>query len=164
MGDLLDRMISGPRDLLRPIFSTPADRPPVLAITADLRLYASVLSAADSFGWGLQWARTISRGVETCWSMRHPIVIYDRDLPNVDWRCALDLLIETASHGRVLLAASSVDEDLWRIVLRRHGYDVLSKPVHAEQVRRDLRFAWLSMRETGEPAVEGSVSCSMARI
>jgi len=74
-------------------------------------------------------------------------VIFDRNLPNVDWRRALDQLSAAASNGRVLLAAPEVDEDLWRLVLRRHGYDVLVRSADTEQLKRELRFAWLSLQD-----------------
>jgi hypothetical protein len=38
-----------------------------------------------------------------------------------------------------------VDESLWREVLRRHGYDVVYRSAGSEELRRALRFAWLSL-------------------
>jgi hypothetical protein len=125
-------------------------QPQILTISADVSFYTWVLGAANSWGWRAEWARSVKRGVEICRSEYAPIVIYDRNLPNVDWRRALDQLSMAASGGRVLLAASEVDEDLWRLVLRRHGYDVLARSAGAEQLKRELRFAWLSLQEPTE--------------
>jgi hypothetical protein len=60
----------------------------------------------------------------------------------------MDRLSAAASHARILLAAPRIDEDLWRAVLRRRGYDVLAKSAGSEQLKRELRFAWLSLQES----------------
>lgn len=128
--------------------AAPAKRPAVLAITADLRFYSGILTAADSCGWSVEWARTVSRGLEVCRSRPCLIVIYDRDLPGSGWSCALESLHAAAFHVRILLAASRVDEDLWKMVLRRRGYDILAKSADFVQLSRELRFAWLSLRNS----------------
>jgi DNA-binding NtrC family response regulator len=122
--------------------------PYVLTITADLSLYSSVLSATHACGWTTEWARSMKRAVEVCRSRVTPIVVFDRNLPDVDWRRALDQLSNTAYDVRILLAASEVDEDLWRNVIHRHGYDVLARSADPEQMKRELRFAWLSLDES----------------
>jgi hypothetical protein len=119
--------------------------PGILAITADLGFYACVLNAACSWGWTAEWACSMGRGLEVCRSGSPRIVIYDRNLPGVDWRKALDNLSAAASQPRILLAAQRIDEDLWRTVLRRRGYDVLSTSATSDQLKRELRFAWLSL-------------------
>jgi hypothetical protein len=43
-----------------------------------------------------------------------------------------------------LLAAPSIDEELWKNVLSRHGYDVVERTASSEQLGRVFRFAWLS--------------------
>ena len=121
--------------------------PGILAITADLSFYSSILCAAYSYGWSAEWASSINRGLQICESRVIRIVIYDRSLPRVDWRYALDHLSSAASQARILLAAPQVDEDLWRTVLRRRGYDVLTRSAGSEQLKRELRFAWLSLQE-----------------
>lgn len=118
--------------------------PGILAITADVGFYSSVLSAAYDYSWRAEWASTMSRGLKICDSQPVNIVVYDRDLPGVDWREGLRSLSRTVTQPRILLAANNVDEDLWRTVLRLRGYDVLSKPARQEQLKRELRFAWLS--------------------
>ncbi len=73
------------------------------------------------------------------------IVLYDRNLPYVDWRCALDLLSAREPCPRILVASPQVDEDLWRMVLHKRGYDVVKRSASSEQLKRELRFAWLSI-------------------
>jgi DNA-binding response OmpR family regulator len=125
-----------------------ASEPHILTVTADVNFYSGVLSATQSCGWNAEWARSLKRAVEICRSRLTPIVIYDRNLPDVDWRRALDQLSGAAYDARILLATPDVDEDLWRMVLHRHGYDVLARSANAEQLERELRFAWLSLDES----------------
>lgn len=108
--------------------------PRVLAITADLGFYSGVLSAATSAGWRTEWARTLNRATEICRLKSPPIVIYDSKLPGVDWEWAFECLSSVPNRPRMLLAAPSIDEDLWRNVLRRHGYDVVERSAGSDQL------------------------------
>jgi hypothetical protein len=74
-----------------------------------------------------------------------PIVIYDSNLPDVDWEWAFERLSALPSQPRILLAAPSIDEELWRNVLRCHGYDVVERAASSEQLGRVVWFAWLSL-------------------
>ena len=117
----------------------------VLAVTTDIGFYASVLSAANSARWRTEWARTLNGAVEICRSKSTPIVVYDGNLPGVEWGYAIDRLTTVANRQRIFLAAASIDEDLWRKVRERHGYDVVQRSASAEELRRLFHFAWLSL-------------------
>ena len=119
--------------------------PRVLAVTADIGFYAGVLSAASSAQWRTEWARTFHRATEICRLKSPPIVIYDSNLPGIDWEWAFERLSTLPNRPRILLAAPSIDEELWRNVLRRHGYDVVERAASSEQLGRAFRFAWLSL-------------------
>jgi DNA-binding response OmpR family regulator len=120
-------------------------QPRVLVVTADLCFYSGVLSAASSARWRADWACTLNRAVEMCRSKSPPILIYDSNLPGVDWRSAFDRLNAVPCRPRILLAAPSIDEELWENVLRRNGYDVVDRAANSEQLERAFRFAWLSL-------------------
>jgi len=117
----------------------------VLAVTADLRFYSGILDVATSDRWRSRWARTLDRAVEVCTLESLPVIIYDVRLPGVDWTQAFDALSRLPNRPRLLLAAHSVDEPLWSEVLRGHGYDVVYRSAGSEELRRALRFAWLSL-------------------
>jgi len=119
--------------------------PRVLAVTADIGFYAGVLSAASSAQWRTEWARTFNRATEICRLKSPPIVIYDSNLPGIDWEWAFERLSTVPNRPRILLAAPSIDEELWRNVHRRHGYDVVERAASSEQLGRVFRFAWLSL-------------------
>ena len=125
-------------------------QPRVLAVTADLCFYSGVLNAATSVRWRAEWARTLARAIGICRLKPPPIVIYDSRLPGVEWSWAFEQLGAVASRPRMLLAAPSIDEDLWRDVLGRHGYDVIERSASSEELRRIFRFAWLSLLTTAD--------------
>lgn len=119
--------------------------PHVLAVTADVAFYAAVLGAGTDARWRIDWARSLHRAVETCTVKAVPVVIYDTNLPGVDWQWALGCFGAIAHAPRVVLAAASIDEDLWCDVLNLHGYDVVERTASPESLRRMLSFAWLSL-------------------
>jgi DNA-binding response OmpR family regulator len=119
--------------------------PGILAVTADLSFYSCILNAACASGWTADWAASVSRALAVCSSKPIRIVVYDSNLPYTDWRNGLRRLARTSTAPRVFLASPKVDEDLWRTVLRLRGYDVLARSANSEQVRRELRFASLSL-------------------
>jgi hypothetical protein len=122
--------------------------PQVLAITADMRLYSNVLTAVDPLGWSTEWARTARRAVDIQKSNPAPIVIFDSDLPDVDWVRVFDRLSAVATRPRLLLAAGLVDEDLWRMVILYHGYDAVERSACAADLRMTFHFAGLAWSRT----------------
>jgi DNA-binding response OmpR family regulator len=119
--------------------------PGILAVTADLGLYSCILNAACASGWTAEWAGSLSRGLAVSKAKPIRIVIYDSNLPFTDWREGLRQMTKAASCARILLASPHIDEDLWHTVLRLRGYDVLARSSNSEQLRRELRFASLSL-------------------
>jgi hypothetical protein len=130
--------------------------PRIVAVSADLSFYSRILSGACSWGWSADWANSMNRALQICGSNHVQIVIYDRNLPRIDWRVAIDRLHTVAPGARILMAAPEIDEDLWRTVLRRRGYDVMSRSASWEQVKRELRFAWLSLEAGGRHEPENA--------
>jgi hypothetical protein len=141
----IQRLLAPPKDPPGAGIKEGHHLPGVLAVTADIRFYAGVLNATSSTRWRTQWARTLGRAVEICRLESMPIVIYDSRLPDVEWDWAFDLMNAVPNHRRILLAAPSIDEDLWRKVLLRHGYDIVERSAGSEELNRMFRFAWLSL-------------------
>ena len=134
-----------PPDSPEPARSRVRPTPHVLAVTADVAFYAAVLGAGTDAHWRIDWARSLYRAIEACSVKALPVVIHDTNLPGIDWRWALDCFAAVAHPPKVVLAAAAVDEDLWRDVLDRRGYDVLERSAGPDSIRRILRFAWLSL-------------------
>jgi len=145
MANMLQRLLSSPTDSLHMGIAETKPCAAVLAVTADIRLYSTVLDATASDGWRIRWARSLDRAVEICGAESIRIVIYDGHLPRVKWTQAFDALSRMPNRPRLVLAAQAVDESLWREVLSCHGYDVVRRSGSSEELRRIFRFALLSL-------------------
>jgi|SRR5580698_4959129 hypothetical protein len=127
--------------------------PRVLIITADIRFYADVLSAVNTRVWHADWARSVESAAAICRMGATPIAIYDEQLPHTDWRDAFRALRTPLDRPKLVLAAArEIDESLWRSVLFHKGYDVVSRNAHPGDLKRVLRFAWLSVCEASHLA------------
>jgi hypothetical protein len=131
-----------------------ASRTGILVITADDRLFYSVFAASLEIGWNIHRARTVEEAWKGLQAQPVPVVIYDSRLPRVDWRDALRSFSAFPSHPLVFLAAPEVDEDIWRTVLRCHGYDAVKRSAGNGEWTRMLRFARLSPNN-----MEGTQAC-----
>jgi hypothetical protein len=118
--------------------------PGLLAITADDRFYYSLLSVCLSIGWRVRRARSTEVAREELRTRPMPVVVYDERLPSGNWRNDVYGVTILSERPTVLLAASQVDEDLWRLVLHCKGYDLIKRSAPCDEWSRMLRFAWLS--------------------
>ena len=75
-------------------------------------------------------------------SGRASVIVFDRDLPGLDWRDCLESLAAARPGYPILLMSSIYDEYLWEEVVHRGGYDVLGKPLQEEQAVRAVNLAW----------------------
>lgn len=145
MSRQIQRLFAPPAESANKEITIPNLRPGVLAVTADIRLYAGVLHAASSVHWQADWARSLGRAIEICRLESTPIVIFDSNLPGVEWGWAFDLINAVPRQRKILLAAATIDEDLWRKVVLRRGYDIVATSAGSEELKRVFRFAWLSL-------------------
>lgn len=72
---------------------------------------------------------------------RIDIVICESRLPDGNWRDLLRSLDEYAEPLTLIVTSALADDRLWAEVLNLGGFDVLSKPFDAEEVRRVLSSA-----------------------
>lgn len=70
-----------------------------------------------------------------------PVIFCDRDLPETEWREAVLTLAALPHRPIVILLSEVADEYLWSEVFRIGGFDVLVKPLRAEDVRRAIKLA-----------------------
>jgi hypothetical protein len=119
--------------------------PKVLVVTVDVRLYADVLSAANSRVWQVDWARSVESALAVSRFGAQPIILYDEALPWADWHDAFSRLHELPHNPRLVLAARGLDEQLWRSVLSHGGYDAVERNAPSGHLRQALHFAWLSV-------------------
>lgn len=90
--------------------------------------------------WQLTPAETPEDGIKAIRATGAPIVILDRDITGEDWRPAVRRLAESTS-ACVILASQVVDDYLLDEVIQHGGYDVIAKPLRAQEVIHAVEFA-----------------------
>jgi FixJ family two-component response regulator len=95
------------------------------------------------------WKIVFVDGIEAAaGQLVHVVVLYDRDLPGVDWRQAVQQLASGEHRRGVILASSVVDDYLWEEVIHLGGYDVLSKPFREDEAIHAIEFAWAAVTKS----------------
>ena len=80
------------------------------------------------------------------------VVILDRDLVEIDWRAAVRTLVTSKLQPCVILVSSVVDDYLFEELVKHGGFDVVVKPIRADELKRVLKLAlsfWRNRRATG---------------
>ncbi len=124
------------------------DQIPVLAIIPYGRERQHLHEIAQRANWSLEFASTLESGLEILRQGAKPVIVFDRDLQDCDWRAAIEVLAAAATGSVVLLASSTDEDSLWEEVVRAGGYDVLRKPFEFERVTRTVHFAWMYWKFT----------------
>jgi DNA-binding response OmpR family regulator len=96
---------------------------PAFSRRADFRVFAI------EQGWRICFASTLKRAVDILQTQKIDVVIYDRDLPDADWRRALPRLGNCASPAIVIILSYNTDASAERLVLDCGGYAVARKPL-----------------------------------
>ncbi len=125
----------------RPLFDDP-DQVCLLAITRGADEKAALSRIAADLQWTLRIAESEEDAVRLLGDQPLPLVICDRDLPDGDWRGTVARLAGRRDVLCVVLASAVIDDYLWDEVIKQRGYDVVSKPFEADQLRRAVTFAW----------------------
>ncbi len=63
-----------------------------------------------------------------------PVILYDMDAPE-HWREALEQFLRLRPKSRVVFLSRLADTPMWLEVLDTGGYDLVMKPLRAEEVR-----------------------------
>ena len=72
---------------------------------------------------------------------RSPVILYDRDWPNAEWRSTVYSFANSPQRPCVILTSRVADEYLWQELIRWGGHDLLAKPLRREDVSRALKLA-----------------------
>jgi CheY-like chemotaxis protein len=93
--------------------------------------------------WCLLLADTCEEARSALDKLQSPVILCDRDLPGQGWRQTVEDLAASPSRACVILVSAVVDRYLLDEVVRKGGYDVLSKPLREADVVRTVRLASL---------------------
>jgi CheY-like chemotaxis protein len=106
-----------------------AERPSVLAMTLTSGYCNELRIFAIQEGWNLSFANALENAVQACRMSRVCIVLYDRDLPGMEWRRAFHFLLHSDRPVFCILLSADVEPHLRKAVLDAGGYDLARKPL-----------------------------------
>jgi DNA-binding response OmpR family regulator len=108
------------------------------AYERDRQLVRDIFRAS---GWRLFEAQDRNRAIR-CLD-RHPIhvVIAETDLPDWNWRTALQELRGLDKPPQLIVTSRNADDRLWAEALNMGAYDVLSQPFERVEVARAVESA-----------------------
>ncbi len=125
---------------------------PVIALAAS-DYDREVLTAVSRRGpWDMHFADSRVQAWEIVHRFGSPVVLYDRDWPNAEWRTTVHTFASCPRRPCVILMSRVADDYLWQELIRCGGHDLLAKPLRADDVNRALKLAlsyWNSARAAG---------------
>jgi len=96
----------------------------------------------DDAGWVLRIADTPQSAFDCQGEEPFPIVLYDRERCEHDWRPAVSMLSKLSPRPWVILLSGSCDKNLWDELGRYGGSDILRTPVDRDAVMRAVKSGW----------------------
>jgi CheY-like chemotaxis protein len=112
----------------------------LVLVSRDAVQAAALQRIAGELGW--TFALASSAAAAAALPAAGPtVVVFDREMPDGDWRQALPRLAALPHACCVLLATVVADEYLWQEVSRHGGDELLAKPWKSAELRRVVAFA-----------------------
>jgi CheY-like chemotaxis protein len=103
--------------------------------------------------WKIHFATSREEAWDAVSRLHAPVILFDRDWPNEEWRTAVQSFASSPHRSCVLLASRVADDYLWQELIRYGGYDLLAKPFRAGEVTRALKLAfsfWITARSVAQ--------------
>jgi DNA-binding NtrC family response regulator len=116
--------------------------PRALAIVAPGPARDALQAIFDDAGWVLKIADTLQSALVCQAEGPFPIVLYEREPCEHDWRAAVSLLSKLSPRPCVILLSGSCDRNLWDELGRYGGSDILRTPVDRDAVMRAVKSGW----------------------
>lgn len=104
-----------------------ASGPRVLAVVEEGPAREAVAETRRE-GWVLEIADSLKTVLQTPHAKRHAVVVYQRELPGMDWREAVSVCAGMAGRPCVILLSRLTDHNLGGDWLRHGGSDLLREP------------------------------------
>jgi DNA-binding NtrC family response regulator len=118
----------------------------ILSVSAADEDHTIVQQSVSGISCSLHTAKNRRSALEHLGRGRISVVVCERDLPDGTWRDILEQLGSAPGRPLLIVISKMADERLWAEVLNLGGYDVLAKPLNAEEARHVLLTAWLGRR------------------
>ena len=101
--------------------------------------------------WHLVVADTLHGSRAPLNNLQRGVVLCDAELPDGNWKAALNRLAYKAVPIPLIVASRLADDKLWVDVLNLGGSDVLALPFDHDEVIRSVSLAWREVQD--RPAV-----------
>ncbi|HEV2445931.1 MAG TPA: hypothetical protein VGS58_08420, partial [Candidatus Sulfopaludibacter sp.] len=125
-----------------------ADPVTVLSVGAAAGDFHALDDICRQAGWFLYRAVTVREALLRLYRGSLPVVISESNAADGDWRLLLEGVEPLPRPPRIIVSSRLADERLWAEVLNLGGFDVLSTPFAASEVRHVVRCAWDSWHQT----------------
>jgi DNA-binding NtrC family response regulator len=80
-----------------------------------------------------------------------PIILYERELPERDWRQAVSSFSRLTPRPCVILLSRGYDQNLWDELVRCGGFDLLRIPIDRNAVIQTVSAGWAIWRRRTAP-------------
>jgi FixJ family two-component response regulator len=101
-----------------------------------------LIKASAQHNWTMQFSVTCGEAWFLLEQTKAPIILFDRDIEDAEWRDVVKMMASTTHHACAILLSRVADDYLWNEVIANGGYDVVPKPLREEDVVRSVRLAW----------------------
>ena len=134
------------------IFRDAHRSPDVLAILESSRDQTTVAEFATNSHWDLTVVPTLDQGFLLAAEKIVAIILLDRELAGSEWRSTVHRFAQHQPKPCIILASSVMDPYLFDEFVRQGGYDVVAKPLQADELRRigHLAFTFWKNRRAGK--------------
>ena len=133
--------------------ATPA-RIPVVALVASDQDRCVLASLSGQHRLEIHFVESCEEAYSAANRLAAPVILLDRDLPRTEWKTAVKSLADSPHGACVILMSGVVDDYLRQELIRRGGYDVLPKPLRADQVAPLVKLALSYWESAPKPALQ----------
>jgi PleD family two-component response regulator len=113
----------------------------ILSISPFPSDHAVLRKVVNSSPWRLTARRTALEAFSELYRTRFIVIFCEFHLVDGTWKDVLDLASNLDEPPLLIVTSQFVDDRVWAEVLNLGGYDVLSKPLVEDEVRRVLHLA-----------------------
>jgi len=118
-------------------------------VTQDLACLEEIF---NRIGFRFQAARSYREALRVLCAHRMPIIICNDWLPDGNWKDILSLLAPLSEPYQLIVMTGTADERLAAEVRAMSAFDVLPKPLRAEEIVSLVGRVWRSWREADRVA------------
>jgi DNA-binding NtrC family response regulator len=125
--------------------------PRALAVISEGPGRESLQEVFREAGWTLAVAGNSESAIAKQEKDHFPIILYERELAEREWRQTLSIFSRLSPRPCVILLSRNSDKNLWDELVRCGGFDLLRTPVDRDTVIRTLRAGWSIWRNQRTP-------------